>query len=65
MGPRNTNERSDRGKTAGRAEEPAIQPEDEYDEAVADSFPASDPPSPSSGIVGPGRIPQRRSPDKA
>jgi hypothetical protein len=35
---------------------------DKHDEAVEDSFPASDPPA-SSGIVGPRLPPQRRRPE--
>ena len=46
-------------KQPDRSGDPAEQAEAQ-DEAVAESFPASDPPA-RSGITGPGRQPERRS----
>ena len=46
--------------------EPAEQPDeqdDAQDEAVEESFPASDPPA-ASGIIGPGRRPERPPADR-
>ena len=41
----------------------AVEQQQSYDDAVADSFPASDPPA-SSGITGPGREPDEERHDE-
>lgn len=55
MGPRDRDPRTDQSSEERETETP--EGSDEYDEEVADSFPASDPPS-SPGIIGPRREPE-------
>ena len=63
MGPRDKDPRADErpgGKGKGNT---SIEQDEQYDDTVADSFPASDPP-PSPTIVGPPRKPERPPSDK-
>lgn len=68
MGPRDKDPRVDErpgGKGPDRKVEDntSVEQDEQYDDTVADSFPASDPP-PSPSIVGPPRKPERPPSDK-
>lgn len=61
MGPRDKNPRVDERPT--EEGNTSVEQDEQYDDTVADSFPASDPP-PSPSIIGPPRKPERPSSDK-
>lgn len=58
MGPRDKTPQADEPENGEGAPGTPVEQDEMYDEEVADSFPASDPPS-APGIIGPGRSPQK------
>jgi hypothetical protein len=64
MGPRDKNRRVDEPPRGTGEGSTSVERDEQYDDTVADSFPASDPP-PSPSIVGPPRKPERQPAKKA
>jgi hypothetical protein len=58
MGPRKKDPRIDQRANTEQEKRESVEQDEQYDDTVADSFPASDPPA-ASGITG-----TRREPDK-
>lgn len=58
MGPRDKNPRIDERPSRSGEGNTSVERDEQYDDTVADSFPASDPP-PSPSIIGPPRKPER------